>query len=303
MRRLSLFLSLPIILTACGQGNKKASSQETKEATVAVAPVPEAGFVSELDNMSNCESATYDEKRDVLYVSLQGGAEPGDGTIAKVSTEGELIDASFVKGLNDPKGVAVHGDKLYVADVTNLVEVDLSTGEKTLHSGGKAEYLSDVTVTDAGELYVSEMHQSAVYVLKDGSMVEWLRTPELENPNGVLAVGDDLYVGAWGKYADKNPLGAKQGDLLKVNMATQKISHVTKGDFGHLDGVQRFGDSHFLTSNWITGDISRVSATTGKADKILTVEQSVGDILYLPSKKLLVLPVGNINKLKFYKVK
>ena len=39
-----------------------------------------------------------------------------------------MIDAEWVTGLDAPKGSAIGGDKLYVADLTKLRIVDLASG-------------------------------------------------------------------------------------------------------------------------------------------------------------------------------
>ena len=84
------------------------------------------------------ESVLFDASNKVLYVSNIEGTEPwgkdGKGSIAKVGLDGKIIAAEWISGLNAPKGMGLHKGKLYVADMTNIVVVDLQKGaiEKTI---------------------------------------------------------------------------------------------------------------------------------------------------------------------------
>src|SRR5687768_3860280 len=67
------------------------------------------------------ESVLPDIKKGVLYVSLIDGApweKDGKGGIAKVDLNGKITDGYWVSGLSAPKGMAIVGNKLYVADIT-----------------------------------------------------------------------------------------------------------------------------------------------------------------------------------------
>jgi hypothetical protein len=58
----------------------------------------------------------------------------GQGFISKVSpTNGTIVELNWVTGLNAPKGMAVSDDssKLYVSDITDLVEIDIVSGQIT----------------------------------------------------------------------------------------------------------------------------------------------------------------------------
>ena len=75
------------------------------------------------------ESTVYDADRDVLYVSNingQGTDKDGNGYISKVALDGTVTESEWVTGLDGPKGLAIVGDKLYVSDITALVEIDIN---------------------------------------------------------------------------------------------------------------------------------------------------------------------------------
>ena len=63
------------------------------------------------------------ETETVLFVSEiegEGAAVDGKGGIAKLGTDGKIVNQDWVRGLNAPKGLAYHEDLLYVADITEV---------------------------------------------------------------------------------------------------------------------------------------------------------------------------------------
>ncbi len=299
MKKLILFITTITLLISC---NKK---QESKSETIISSAVnkekiPE--FLYETTELAHCESVVFDKKRNVLYVSVQGEKTPGDGAIAKVSLEGKILDKTFIAGINNPKGIAITDDRLYVSDVTQLIEADLNTGEiLNRYDGEEAEFLNDVTIDEYQNVYVSDMFTSSIYKLdKKKKFTKWYTNPILENPNGLLAIKGEIYIGAWGSFSDGNPIEAPKGNFLKLDIETKKITKITKDILGNLDGVQIFDENQFVVSDWKEGAVYLVHKN-GETTLILGTERSVGDIAYIAEKKMLILPMNIQNKLIFYK--
>lgn len=295
------FLTIIIVsmcFFACKSEKKEAEKTPEKENEVVVL---EPKLLHEVNDLTHCESVVYDKKRNVLYASVIGNREKGDGSIAKISLDGKLIDSSFISGLNDPKGIAIIGDKLYVSDVTVLVEADLNTGKVIKnHTNEEAQFLNDVEIAKDGTVYVSDTAKSSIFILKnDGTFSEWFISNDLEHPNGLLKIGDNMFVAAWGNVVGEGEKAKQSGRLLKMDIQTKEISKVSKDTLGNLDGVQIYDKKNLLISAWNTGKIMKIN-TNGDAEDILTVGRSVGDILYIPEKKLLVLPMNIQSQLLIY---
>ena len=303
MKHYLLLLIIIILNISCSTKNQSGQLNDLHEiSNVKTKKNFEPVLLKEIYGLTHCESVVLDEKRNVLYVSVQGEKEPEDGTIAKVSIEGELIDTSFVTGLNNPKGMVVKNDRLFVGDMLELVEVDLTTGTIVKrYTSDSVEFLNDVTIDDKGEIYVSDMFTSSIYKLDTtGKFGLWFTAPDMENPNGLLAVGDELYVAGWGRFTDRKPKEAPQGRFLKLDKKTKAITVITPEVLGNLDGVQVYDENSFLVSDWIAGNVFKVSKT-GRATLFLETPPSVGDILFLKEKELLFLPMNKQNKLMIYK--
>lgn len=265
---------------------------------------PKLELIAEVNNLSHCESVAFDPKRNVLYVSVQANQVENDGSIAKLSLDGKLLKADFITGLNNPKGIAVVNDKLYVSDITELVEVDLTTEKITKkYKGENAEFLNDVAIAKNGEVYVSDMFTSSIYKLDNqGNFKNWMSSPTLENPNGLLVIDNEMFIASWGTFSDKKPLNAPQGRFLKLNIPSKKIDIITSNAIGNLDGLQVYNNDNFLLSDWKKGTVLKVSKK-GQSELFFQTKHSVGDILYLPKERILALPINKENKVLIYSVK
>ena len=77
------------------------------------------------------ESVYFDKAGKVLYVSNIDGepwAKDGAGSIGKLGLDGKVIAAEWVEGLNAPKGMALSKGTLWVADLSEVVGIDVAKG-------------------------------------------------------------------------------------------------------------------------------------------------------------------------------
>jgi sugar lactone lactonase YvrE len=252
----------------------------------------------------NPESAPWDGVTGSFYVSNMGpgpldpyGRAP-DGYISKISGEGRLVDAKWVTGLRSPKGIHRRGDDLLVADVGQLVVVDVA-GRKIrqtidLDAIG-ARFPNDVTVDDRnGDAYVSDTDRNAIYRIPGGgSQPEvWLESGALENPNGLFLDGDRLMVAASGKEA-------AGGRVLVVDLATKTVTPLgNMGPLGKLDGIEKLGSDWIVTDN--TGPVWRV-ASDGKATQVARIANAA-DLGMRRGDRVAAIPTLSDNTVEFLTV-
>ena len=240
------------------------------------------------------ESVCYDQQRNVLYVSnVAGGPSDKDnnGFISTLSPEGEILQLEWCKGLSAPKGMGVAGNFLYVADIDQVVKIDIIRQKIVQHFPiAGAKFLNDITVDKDGIIYVSDMNDNAVYRIK-GSAPELLIKSELLNqPNGLYASGNSLLVG----LRDK---------IVSINLKSREIKDYILNT-GGIDGIVPDDKGGYIISDWL-GNVQLVHPKNPKTKWLDTTAEKVNaaDIEYVPSLKLLLVPTFSDNRVMAYEVK
>jgi hypothetical protein len=177
-------------------------------------------------------------KSNFLLVSQIDGdpsTADGQGGIARMNASGELEDAEWITGLNAPKGMAAQNGKLYVADINEIVVINIKKAdiEKKIPVPG-AVFLNDVTIDSGGVVYVSDTRTNKVYRLKDGAVDEYLTN--VESANGLKAIGRTLIVGA--------------GTHLYLYDEKKNRLQIASGFAQAIDGVESVSRGDFLVSCW-----------------------------------------------------
>ena len=173
------------------------------------------------------ESVLYDAKDQLLYVSNIDGTpdgKDGKGSIGKVALDGKIIATDWVKGLNAPKGMGLYKGKLYVADLTEVVVIDVAKAQidKRIPVEGSV-FLNDITIDKSGVVYLSDSRNFKVYRIDKGNVFK--QVENLQGPNGLLSLGDDLLI------LDK-------GSLLKL-MLNGNLARIAEGMDPSTDGVEK----------------------------------------------------------------
>ncbi len=267
----------------------------------AAAAEPKLQF--EVKGLAEPESVVQDPATGVLYVSNIAGPvmqKDGNGFIAKLKPDGTFIDRQWIKDLNAPTGMALHGRTLYVADVDELIEINVASGEIVKRYPAKgAVFLNDVASGEDGTVYVSDTPMNTIWRLKDGTFEPWFANDTLNGPNGLLVEGDKLIVASFGKLPDQ---GQKQelGGLLAVDIAKQAVSTIGGNDkLGNLDGLQELAPGAYLVTDWDAGGLYRIDAK-GKFERLLKLGKGSADFLYLSDAKLALIPIMLSNSLVAY---
>jgi hypothetical protein len=229
----------------------------------------QARLVRALDGFYGPEGAKYDAEQDVWFISNMlgyGSAKDGAGYIIRIPAGPLGPPAMFVEGgkngavLDAPKGMAIHGDTLWVADIEVLRGFDRRTGAPLATVDFQpqgAVLLNDVTVGHDGRLYVTDsgirmteagvLHpggdrvfavgaRHAVSVVAAGSA--------LGRPNGIIPEpgGRGLVVVSFDPFhslAYRLTPGDPRGTLTPIAQGR-----------GKFDGVEPLADGRLLVAAW-----------------------------------------------------
>jgi hypothetical protein len=266
-------------------------------------PPTEAWTVS--SGLENPESAYYDPISKFIFVSNVAGnpaEKDGRGWISKLDASGRMLEAQWVKGLNAPKGLRSYKDKLWVADIDELIAVDVAKGaiSKRVKING-AKFLNDVAIDNDGILYVSDTFGQKIYKVTDGKPAVFVESDELEYPNGVLVHDDQLIVVGLGNTDKSTPGPHLPGHIFSLDLATKKKELIAQQPLGTLDGVELDGSGGYYVSDFAAGKIYRITSD-GAVTLLLEGFKGPADIGMADSLQLLLVPQMEESKVTAYKL-
>ncbi len=258
------------------------------------------------DSCAQPESALYDPIQKVIYlsnVSGQADAKDGKGSVQKISSTGKMLKATWLTGLNAPKGLALHKGTLYVADIDEVILVSIKTGKiiKKIKAPG-AKMLNDISVHQgSGDVYVSDTLGSKLFVIQKNQDAQlWMEGAELEGPNGLFVGGDKIYVAAWG-LAKADWSTEVPGNLFSIDLKTKVKTLITKTPLGNLDGLEKRNQNEWLVSDWKAGKVYSVSSD-GSVVVLLEGFKGAADIGFNAKEKIVYVPRMGDDQITAYKL-
>jgi len=237
------------------------------------------------------ESVLPDFKRNILYVSLIDGGgwdADGKGGVGKLDVSGKKYDPVWITGLNAPKGLGIFENRLYAADISEVVVINISGNriEKKIKIDS-ATGLNDITVDDKGIVYVSDSRKGRIWRIENDNPVLYLDS--VKGVNGLKAIGTDLLIGA-----GKNFLKADK------NKTITKMAELPQG----IDGIEPLSTGDYILTAW-AGYIFYVHGD-GRIETLLDThleKKNTADIGYDPDKNIVYVPGFNAKIVTAYRLK
>jgi len=195
----------------------------------------------EVLGLSAPESMIADWRTGEYFISNINGdpaAKDGNGFITKLDGTGHVMALKFIDGskgapLHAPKGLAIVGDFLFVADIDHIKGYDRATGrlrfDLDLTPLG-ATSLSDLTRDAQGTLYVSDRESNFIAKIeptRQYAISILAKGPQLGQPTGLAVnpVTQRLVMVNWA-----------EGGVYEVGQ-TGRLAPLIARRFHHLDGV------------------------------------------------------------------
>lgn len=235
------------------------------------------------------ESALF--TKDAIYVSIIDGQPweaDGKGGIAKVGKDGKVIDANWITGLSAPKGMAIVGDLLYVADIHDVVAISISKGKvdhKITVEGSVG--LNDLSADKKGVIWATDSQKGLVFKVENKTATLFLEN--IRGINGIKAIDDKVYI-----------LGGKE---MYVTDASKKLTTVVPLEQGG-DGIEPVGNGDFIVTAW-AGYMYYVNTAKGTKELLLdthTGTSKTADIGFDPATKTIYVPTFSANSIAAYKL-
>jgi len=258
-----------LAVAACGRETEKPKAAAHGPVIDSTAP----GRTATVNGFKTPESVRYDSAHDVFFVSNINGnpfAKDNNGFISRMKPDGSIDSLELIAGsrdgvtLNAPKGLALIGDTLWVADIDAVRAFNVQTGAVVANldlSPLHAVFLNDICVGGDGALYVTDtgMKPSGdtrghvagadrIFRIDAAHRVTVaLASDSLHWPNGITwdASGKRFIVVPY----DKVP------QILAWRPGTPQPVIIGYGA-GQYDGVEILGDRRLIVTSWADSTIS-----------------------------------------------
>jgi sugar lactone lactonase YvrE len=303
--------ALVVLVVACG-GEKRETSlnQATKSDTAA--PSETAGArptrIGEVGGLKHPESARYDADLDVWFVSNVNGdpsKKDNNGFISRIASTGKMDSLKFIEAghkgvtLNGPKGLAIVGDTLWVADIDAIRAFNKRTGAlvTSISLVGKVKFLNDAATGPDGVYFTdSGLDGQLKYVGPDqiirvgpgrkASIV--LTTDSIGGANGLT------WMASQRKFVI-NSFGSK--NVFTWAPGEKKATAIATGP-GMADGLEVLSDGRILMSSW--ADSSLLVVENGKSVPLASGIASPADFGVDAKRSRVGVPMMMEDKLEFW---
>jgi sugar lactone lactonase YvrE len=257
--------------------------------------------MQKITGLKTPESVVQAKDGRIFVSEINGFGKDGDGQISVIDTQGKV--SVFATGLDDPKGLAIIANNLYVADKTKIIKIT-ADGKSSVFVATESFptvpfFLNDLEADPQGNLYVSESGDlfntgkgGAIYKISpDGKvtlLINAVQDARIKAPNGLLAddTGNVLLC-----------VDFTSGILYSLNMQSGLLTDVAEG-FGGGDGLVHHSNGTMYLSDWKNGKVFSVNRA-GDVQEIKSGYQSAADIALTKDEKYLMVPDMKAGELDF----
>jgi sugar lactone lactonase YvrE len=301
-----------ILAAACGGGRDAGEAAGGADTAAAAAPSgPAAAIALTVDSLEAPEAARFDPELGVYFLANINGsplAKDGNGYISRLTRDGKMDSLKFIAGgrggvtLNAPKGLAIKGDTLWVADIDAARAFDKRSGKliATVNLRGRANFLNDAVVGPDGAIYMTDTGVAddgkggmahpgpdQVFRISGGKATVALKFPDKPGPNGI----------AWDEAASKFIIVSFQGPAIYHWAPGDSAASVIAQGPGMMDGIEHLGGGRFAVSTWTDSSLFVL-----QGDSITTLIRGLpapADIAFDEERGRIAVPLLTENRLEF----
>ena len=247
----------------------------------------------------------------MYFVSNVNGSptgKDGNGYISRVTRDGKVDSLKFIAGgrggvkLDSPKGLAIKGDTLWVADIDAVRVFNKRTGKpiRSVSMVGKAKFLNDAAVGPDGAIYLTDTGVAddgkggmdhpgpdRVFRLEGSKATVALEFKDKPGPNGLT----------WDSTASKFVILSFQGKSIYHWAPGDSAATVFAEGPGMMDGIEAIEGGRFVVSTWT--DSSLFMLDGDKITKLVGGLPGAADIALDRERNRVAVPLLTENRVEF----
>ena len=278
---------------------------------------PRARRVGTVEGFYGPEGVKYDPEQDVYFVSNMlgfGSVKDGDGYIVRIDAANLGRSEIFIRSgrngvvLDAPKGMAIHGDTLWVTDIDVLRAFDRRTGAPLatvdLRQQG-AVLLNDVAVGPDGALRVTD---SGIIMSDKGVLHPGGDKVFLVGPNRAISVLAEGNVLGRPNGITWDPTGRRwivvsfdpfHSEVYALNAGTDARTVLASG-LGKFDGVEVLADGRLLVTSWSDSSVHAFGG--GRDERIIRHLINPADLGLDTRRNRVAVPLVTMNRVEFWQL-
>lgn len=303
-------------LAACGGGRETGEMAGGADAGAAADAAPlSAAIAHTVDNLEAPEAARFDPELGVYFVANINGdplGKDGNGYISRITRDGQVDSLKFIAGgrggvkLDAPKGLAIKGDTLWVADIDAVRAFDKRSGKPitTVSLVGKAKFLNDAAVGPDGAIYFTDSGLAAdgqggmghpgpdrVFRVEGRKATVALEFKDNPAPNGLT----------WDSGGSTFVIVPFQGKSIYRWAPGDSVPTVVAEGPGMMDGIEALDGGRFVVTTWT--DSSLFVLEGDKITKLVGGLPSPADIAFDVESGRIAVPLLMENRVEFVDLK
>lgn len=262
--------------------------------------------LKEITGLTMPESSIAHLDGRIFVTEIGGFGTNGDGKVTIVNPDGTT--KMLVGGLNDPKGIDLFDNQLYVADVNQVVRIGLDGKKAVIAKSSdfpnKPVFLNDIEIDGLGNVYVSDSgddngKQCAIYKITPAGKVTQIINDKsgIKRPNGLLMDGPNrILVADFGT-------GKLFQVLLNEKLGSNNQVTLLNSGFGGADGLTRDSDGILYVSDWAGGKVWQLTEPKSTPQLISDGHMSSADISITLDGKTMLMPDMKAGRLLYIPVR
>lgn len=238
------------------------------------------------------ESVLFDPSEKIIYVANINDnpwEKDKNGYITRHKENGDIMNYEWVKEMDAPKGMGLLQGKLYVTNIDEVIEIDVTKSEITQrYKHPKAVNLNDIAVGADGRVFVSDSKGNYLFEIFNG-VIDILYQAD-QPTNGLF-------------YETGRLLCGQKNQVAALDLNTKTMSTFIE-ETGSIDGIEGVGDSTYLISDW-SGRVHLIQQGQPKLLLLDTTPKEINaaDIEFDPYERILYVPTFFKNSVAAYKLK